>query len=468
MLTPGTMLQNRYVIECDIGRGGMGVVYRGRHEMLGSQVAIKEMQFDQSADRDQAVRAFQREARLLASAGGHANLVRAVDCFEEAGRLYLVMDFVDGRDLAAEVNAAPGFLPLGQVLHWVDQICDVLEYLHALQPPIIYRDLKPSNVMVDAGNRVRLIDFGIARTFNVDSKVTTTGVVLSPGYGALEQYGVGSVDPRTDVYGLGATLYSLVTRRAPPTAVDMASGAATWTPPSATNPAVPPALDVLVADMMALRAVDRCASVAAARQRLRAIIGGVEPAGVTRRFCDDCGTPVAADGGCPQCQPSSGSVRTGPEPSLDSVRAASGAATSLDSVRAAGGAETSPDSRRSAGALGVGLQPSLESTPLESSASGGRASANETQRAASGFAGRLVRVVLVLLIVGGIAVAIYFARKDPNEGISASNIDAMPSTATPSVSPPRTKARRPLRAARPRAQRRMVRLTDPRRTGTPL
>ncbi len=300
----GTTLEGRYRIESVIGRGGMGVVYLGQHLMLGTRVAIKEMALGDSAERDYAFRAFRREAHLLASAGGHPNLVRAMDCFEDGGSLYLVMDYVEGRDLARLLNDSPGPLPLTRVLHWADQICDVLEYLHSQVPPIIYRDLKPANVMVNAKDRVCLIDFGIARTFAPGSASATRTVTYSPGYAPIEQYGQGEIDPRTDVYALGATLYAVLTRTAPPPSVEIAAGVARPELPSRLNPAIPQALDTLLAQMMAVRAVDRCPSMSAVRARLRTILAAVEASpSPAQRYCQNCGEHLAVGGNCPRCAP---------------------------------------------------------------------------------------------------------------------------------------------------------------------
>ncbi|HEY4003245.1 MAG TPA: serine/threonine-protein kinase, partial [Candidatus Xenobia bacterium] len=162
MLAGGVVLQNRYRIETVLGRGGMGAVYLAIDGSLGNKrVAIKEMSvlIDDAQARQKAIEQFQVEARMLAELD-HPGLVRVSHYFEEQGMQYLVMMYIDGSTLEAKVNERSDFWPLGMVLDWTEQLADVLDYLHNHQPPIIFRDLKPPNVMIDARNHVILIDFG--------------------------------------------------------------------------------------------------------------------------------------------------------------------------------------------------------------------------------------------------------------------------------------------------------------------
>ena len=171
MLEPGTVLQNRYTIEKLLGQGGRGKVYLARQETLGGRhVALKETSFDfvPHADRNKVVAQFHREARLFSSLS-HANLVDVKDAFEENGLHYLVMDYVSGTTLEEHASKQGGPLDWQQVCEWGDQLCDVLEYLHSRRPPIIFRDLKPGNVMLDEQGNLRLIDFGIARVLEAAS-----------------------------------------------------------------------------------------------------------------------------------------------------------------------------------------------------------------------------------------------------------------------------------------------------------
>ncbi|HIQ04232.1 MAG TPA: serine/threonine protein kinase, partial [Anaerolineae bacterium] len=150
MLTPGSVLQSRYRIVKTLGVGGMGAVYLALDKRLADrEVAVKEMIPDPNAslaEQTQAQQQFQREASLLASLD-HPNLPKVYDYFSEGGKHYLVMDYVDGETLEDILKRTPGYLPESQVLDWAAQLCDVLTYLHTRQPPVIFRDLKPGNIM---------------------------------------------------------------------------------------------------------------------------------------------------------------------------------------------------------------------------------------------------------------------------------------------------------------------------------
>ena len=218
MLSPNTILQSRYTILKTLGRGGMGAVYLAQDIRLANRpVAVKEMIPDPSAspaEQAQAQQQFQWEASTLASLN-HPNLPRVSDNFTQGGKHYLVMDYVDGETLEAVLNRTPGFFLESQVLNWATQLCDVLTYLHSRQPPVIFRDLKPGNIMVDRSGTVKLIDFGIARLFD-PRKRTDTLRMGTMGYAPPEQYaGKGQTDARSDIYSLGATLHHLLTKRDP-------------------------------------------------------------------------------------------------------------------------------------------------------------------------------------------------------------------------------------------------------------
>jgi hypothetical protein len=213
MLQPNAVLAERYVIVRKVGGGGMGAVYQATDQRIqGKLWAIKEMSdaaITNPLDKQQAVDAFRREAQLLATLD-HGNLPKVSDYFTEEGKHYLVMDFVQGRTLAQVLHSAAGFLAEDEVVDWVIQLCDVLAYLHSRQPPVIFRDLKPANVMLDAEGRIKLIDFGIARLFQ-PGKGKDTQIMGTPGYAAPEQYGTGQTDARSDIYALGVTLHQLLT-----------------------------------------------------------------------------------------------------------------------------------------------------------------------------------------------------------------------------------------------------------------
>jgi serine/threonine protein kinase len=213
-----SILQNRYKITGVLGMGGMGSVYLARDLRFPNvvrNVAVKEMinvQADPVA-RETALRNFGRESDVLAALT-HPAIPKIYDYFASKDRAYLVMEYVDGKDLETYLNQMTEFIPSDMVRKWAIELCDVLNYLHTHQPdPIIFRDVKPSNIMIDKQGRVHLIDFGIARPFqNVPGqKVTMIG---TEGYSPPEQY-KGDATPQSDIFAVGATLHHLLTRRDP-------------------------------------------------------------------------------------------------------------------------------------------------------------------------------------------------------------------------------------------------------------
>ena len=215
-LPPGTVLENRYEVQRVAGRGGMSTVYVAR-DLRFSQVerlcAVKEM-FD--IDPDQRVRAlrlvnFERESALLATLS-HPAIPKIYDYFPHNGLIYLVLELIDGQDLERVLNNLNSPFPEEQIIRWAIEISDVLEMLHAQKPdPIIFRDLKPSNIMLRASGQVVLVDFGIARTIQGRQRGTMIG---TEGYAPPEQYR-GIADARGDIYALGATLHHLATNSDP-------------------------------------------------------------------------------------------------------------------------------------------------------------------------------------------------------------------------------------------------------------
>ncbi|MBN1259645.1 MAG: protein kinase [Anaerolineae bacterium] len=215
MTSEGTLLQNgRYRISKALGGGGMGKVYLVEDTRLaGRYCAIKEMSPADipAQDRNWAIQAFRQEAQMLANLK-HPGLTNVTDFFPEQGKWYLVMEYVHGETLQEFVERSRGHrFPIEQALNIVFQLCDVLTYLHEQNPPVIFRDLKPGNVMITPQGEVKLIDFGIARFFK-QGRARDTINLGTPGYAAPEQYGgMGQSDPRTDIYSLGALLLELIT-----------------------------------------------------------------------------------------------------------------------------------------------------------------------------------------------------------------------------------------------------------------
>ena len=207
------VLQDRYVITQKLGQGGMGAVYRAADKRLSTvNWAVKEMSDEALKDpdeRQQAKEIFRHEAELLARLS-HPNLPRVTDHFEESGKNYLVMEFVPGETMADYVARTGLPQPPERVLAWARQLCDVLEYLHSQRPPVIFRDLKPANIMITPQGTLKLIDFGIARLFK-PGQAKDTQAFGTIGYSAPEQYGRGQTDARSDVYSLGVLLHQLLT-----------------------------------------------------------------------------------------------------------------------------------------------------------------------------------------------------------------------------------------------------------------
>jgi serine/threonine protein kinase len=219
LLPLARLAEDRYVILEKIAQGGMGAIYRAQDQRLQDKiVVVKEMSESavSPAERDDILECFQREAELLARLE-HPNLVRVSDLFQEGDRHYMVMEYVPGQTLEKMLEGRSSPFPEEQVLTWAEQLCDVLSYLHGQTPQIIYRDIKPANVMIiDDTDIVKLIDFGIARFFK-PGKRRDTIELGTDGYAPPEQYGKSQTDVRADVYALGAMLHQLLTLRDPVT-----------------------------------------------------------------------------------------------------------------------------------------------------------------------------------------------------------------------------------------------------------
>jgi len=212
------LLKKRYEILEVLGKGGMGCVYKVLdHQQGGRVLAIKELRPGNLSEKklQEALIQFQTEAQILARLT-HPNLPKVYDYFSLPGAHYIVMEYISGSTLEQVLCARRG-KPVDErlALSWGLQICRAMHFLSVQRPrPIVFRDLKPANIMIARDNRIKLIDFGIARFFKED-KQEDTYVYGTPGYAAPEQYGTGQTDVRSDIFSLGATLHHCVTGRSP-------------------------------------------------------------------------------------------------------------------------------------------------------------------------------------------------------------------------------------------------------------
>lgn len=204
----GTVIEGKYKILAEIGRGGMSVVYLAMDQRLNKQWAIKEIRKKGNGKNDEVVvNSLLAEANLMKRLD-HPALPRIVDIIDNGVTIYIVMDYIEGESLDKILNEY-GAQPEDKVIDWAKQLCDALSYLHSQKPPIIYRDMKPANVMLKPEGNIKIIDFGIAREYK-DQSLADTTVLGTRGYAPPEQYS-GHTDPRSDIYALGMTMHHLLT-----------------------------------------------------------------------------------------------------------------------------------------------------------------------------------------------------------------------------------------------------------------
>lgn len=216
MLAQAQIINNRYRIVRLLGQGGFGAVYRAWDLNLNIPVALKE----NTETSPEAARQFAREANILAGLR-HPNLPKVTDYFVLPSQgQYLVMEYIEGEDLIEKLEKNGGPLPESEVLAIADQMLSALAYLHTQDPPIIHRDIKPQNIRITTTGQAILVDFGIAKLSDGSKKTTVGARAVTPGYSPHEQYGQGTTDQRTDIYALGATLYTLLTCQVPPESIE--------------------------------------------------------------------------------------------------------------------------------------------------------------------------------------------------------------------------------------------------------
>src|SRR5438270_1391445 len=274
LLPCDTILQSRYRIVRQLGKGGMGVVYEAIDLRLGHTVALK-----QTLTEDEALwKQFEHEARLLAQLN-HPVLPRVSDYFTEGHRAFFVLQFVQGDDLATMITQQPGPFPRNSVIAWADQLLDALIYLHSHDRQIIHRDIKPHNLKITSAGKIALLDFGLAKSQGSpcenESKCPSI-FGYSPRYAPLEQIQDLGTSPQSDIYALGATLYHLLTGAKPPDAVVRATaliGAQTdpLRPAHAINTGLGIDLSAILNRAMAQNPADRYASAFDFREALRRV-----------------------------------------------------------------------------------------------------------------------------------------------------------------------------------------------------
>ena len=232
-LEQGQLLRERYRIIEVLGHGGMGSIFRAVDENLGLEVAVKENLFT----IEDYARQFRREASILANLR-HPNLPRVSDHFslEDQGQ-YLIMDYIEGEDLQERLERI-GCFEEEEVVFIGASICDALSYIHSRDPVVLHRDIKPANVRITPGGGVYLVDFGLAKVMH-DNQTTTTGArAMTMGFSPPEQYGAARTDARTDIYSLGATLYTALTGFTPEDSLAQTMDQVELTPVRERNPKI--------------------------------------------------------------------------------------------------------------------------------------------------------------------------------------------------------------------------------------
>lgn len=210
----GTVIDNKYEILKEIGKGGMSTVYLAMDKRLNKQWAVKELRRIPGNENNKIlVKSLIIEANMMKKLD-HPSLPRVVDIIDNGQTIYVIMDYIEGESLKTVLSVS-GAQSQKKVVEWAKELCEVLRYLHSQKPPIIYRDMKPSNIMLKPEGNLKLIDFGIAREYKQDNLADTVSLGTR-GYAAPEQFGgKGQTDARTDIYCLGVTLYHLITGQNP-------------------------------------------------------------------------------------------------------------------------------------------------------------------------------------------------------------------------------------------------------------
>jgi formylglycine-generating enzyme required for sulfatase activity len=273
MLSAGRTLRGKYRIEAPLKVGGTARVYRATVLPRGISVAVKEMSVAvvDAAERARMEERFINEVKVLEKLR-HPGLPSILDSFRDGGCHYLVMELIEGTDLQDRLDSGKGPIEPEVALAWALQILDILDYLHSLDPPVIFRDLKPSNVMLTSGGRLKLIDFGLAKIFEPQMPGTRYFLKGSgtPPFSPLEQYGASEswTDARSDLYALGVTIYYLLTKSLPPEPPEIIIAKGEIPKPTDLNPSIDVDLERVILKAMALMREARYESARQMREAL--------------------------------------------------------------------------------------------------------------------------------------------------------------------------------------------------------
>lgn len=276
-ISPGTLLQNRYMINRLLGKGGMGAVYQAKDQQTDETVALKQALVSDPSFQ----KAFEREARILTRMR-HAVLPVVSDFFSTNDGLFLVMELIPGEDLETLILKKKGMFQNSKavpwVMHWADKLLDALSYLHNQNPPIIHRDIKPQNLRIRPDGTIALLDFGIAKSVGDQTRHSIVHSVrgYTTSYAPLEQIQGTGTNPTSDLYALAATLYHILTGKAPPDALTRVSDILEGKPDplrsaNEVNPYVTPVVALILHQALSIKMADRFVSASAMRKAINLV-----------------------------------------------------------------------------------------------------------------------------------------------------------------------------------------------------
>jgi serine/threonine protein kinase len=281
MISPNTLLLNRYLVLHKIGEGGQGAVYEAVDQRLNQKIALKQTM----SNNPELMRAFEREARILAQLN-HPALPHLSDYFRDGESQFLVMQYIPGDDLARLLRKQGSPFEVELVVKWGEQLLDALDYLHSHKPPIIHGDIKPANLKLSSRGQLILLDFGMSKGGLTGQTVRIRGKSIYAHYAPLEQMNRQGTTEQSDLYSLAATLYYLLTATELPTAATRAGAQITQNADplllaNQVNPQVPIPLANLLTQAMSLNPAERPPSAAAMRIALQQATGSSGRRGVT-------------------------------------------------------------------------------------------------------------------------------------------------------------------------------------------